>query len=398
MSTLVLVSCDPEDGLDGLDGVDGADGINGLDGQDGQDGLDGQDGDDARPPQTATPFGFTEVVWNDFILEDRRTNTDPGDIGIGEAQLVRDENGYFFFELSSFNTTDAAGTQFNVYNTVAGASLDAQNGFAESERPRLVMNLDNTAPAVVTVQGNRIFIPLTTPPGPADSGRMFDWIVLYPVQGADTSRGGIVADLDAANAEPRRQVWNPFLIEDRTLDAASITTNNGTARLVTNADAGRTNYWVELDGFQNVGEPIVRGNGSIVAQRFAVFMTVAGAPLGAQLNFERSEAPVFLGILETNGNNDQQYVPTLLGDVADLTANNGRGIDFSNLNQDGITTNAGGYVIPQRAAGGQQRFYDWFYLMPIDGQGVRPIGYAGLVADLDASRELSQNQSANSGL
>ena len=386
MATLFVASCDGEDGRDGIDGVDGAQGPAGPAGADGVDGADGADATEVA--QGLTPLGFVEDVWNGFELEDRRTNTDPGDIGIGTALLVRDENNDFFFELSSFNTSDPDGTEYYVYNTAAGASLDVQNGFAEDERPRMVMNLEGTAPFTITKGDERMFIPLTTPPGPAASGRMFDWIVIYPAGTTDFSGPGIVADLDAANALPRRQIWNSFQIEDRTDTSIEVTATNGYARLITNEDQGRTRFWVNLTDFQNVGQTIVRGAGGITATSFAVFLTVAGAPLATQNGFDVSEQPVFIGILDTNG---AQYIPLLEGDVADLDANNGRGITF-NLNNGGVTLNEGGYIVPQQATGGLNRWYDWVYLMPIDAGGVRPIGYAGLVADLDQGNDLSQNQ------
>jgi len=391
MGGLFAVSCDGEDGIDGVNGVDGIDGVNGIDGADGADGVDGVDGDSGVPPQEATPLGFVEDIWNGFELEDRRTNTDPGDIGIGTALLVRDENNHFFFDLSSFNTSDPDGTEYYVFNTVAGASLDVQNGFAEDERPRMVMNLEGTAAFTITKGDDRMFVPLTTPPGPAASGRMFDWIVIYPAGTTDFSGPGIVADLDALNALPRRQIWNSFLIEDRTaldLDPNSATATNGYARLITNEDQGRTRFWVNLTDFQNVGQPIVRGNGNITATSFAVFLTVAGANLQTQGGFDVSERPVFIGILDTNG---AQYVPLLEGNPADLEAVNGRGIPF-NLNNGGVTLNDGGYIVPQRATGGNNRWYDWVVLMPIDAMGVRPISYPGFAADLDRDNELTQNQ------
>ncbi|MCC1483449.1 hypothetical protein [Winogradskyella immobilis] len=391
IGSLFAISCEGEDGLDGQNGQDG---INGLDGRDGQDGEDGEDGENP-PAQSTAPFGFVEDIWNNFDIEDRRVNRNPGDIGVGDAVLIRDENNHFFYELSSFNTSDSAGTEYYVYTTVAGASLDTQNGFAEDERPRQVMNLEGTAPFTITNDGGTIFIPLTTPPGPAASGRMFDWIVIYPATGADTSMPGIVADLDASDLMPRKQIWNVFDLEDRTaLDQGiAATTNNGTARLITNQDQGRTQYWIELDGFQNVNQPIVRGNGNIVAERFAVFAAVAGAGLGVQGGFDASERPVFIGFVDANGD---QYVPLLEGDVADLEAENGRGIQF-NLNNGGVALNDGGYVIPQRATGGNNRWYDWVILHPIDANGLRPITYPSFAADLDADDELSQNQRRSAG-
>lgn len=388
---LFITSCEGEDGLDGQDGINGIDGINGQDGADGADGQDGADGEDARPPQTTAPFGFVEDIWNNFDVEDRRVNRNPGNIGIGDATLVRDENNYFFYEFSSFNTSDPDGTQYYVYSTVAGASLDTQNGFAEDERPRMVMNLEGTAPFTITKGEGTTFVPLTTPPGPAASGRMFDWIVIYPANTTDFSIPGIVADLDASDLLPRKQIWNAFEIEDRTaldLDPNSATTTNGYARLITNQDQGRTRFWVNLTDFQNVDQPIVRANGGITATSFAVFLTVAGANLQTQGGFDVSERPVFVGILDENG---AQYVPLTPGEQADLDAVNGRGISF-NLNTDGLQLNSDGYIIPQRATGGNNRWYDWVVLMPIDASGVRPISYPGFAADLDADDQLSQNQ------
>ena len=375
--SLYMTSCDGEDGVDGIDGIDG---------------IDGVDGQDVVSDQQNTPAGFIETIWNTFDIEDRRANTNPGDIGVGNARLVRDENNDFFFELSGFNTVDPAGTVYNVYNTVAGASLDTQNGFAEGETPRLVMNLEGSEPFTVTNGTGTMYIPLTTPPGPAPSGRMFDWIVIYPAGTTDFSGPGIVADLDASNLLPRRQIWNAFEIEDRTAQDQGIaaTTTNGSARLITNEDQGRTRFWVQLDDFQNVNQPIVRGNGSITATSFAVFVTVAGANLEAQGLFDESERPVFVGILEENG---AQYIPLLEGNVADLEAVNGRDIQF-NLNNGGVQLNSDGYILPQRATGGNQRWYDWVILMPIDANGVRPINYAGFASDLDRDNELSQNQTS----
>ena len=379
---LFIISCDGEDGDIGPIGPAG---INGIDGQDG---VDGQDGADARPPQGLLPVGLFVNVWNSFDIEDRRVNRNPGDIGVGTAQLIKDENDHFFYMLSSFTTSDSANTEYEVYTTVAGAALGTQNGFTTSERPRQVMTLDGSAPLTITQSEDRIYIPVTTPPGPAeDTRRMFDWLLLYPV-GGDIDQPGIVADLDAQDLLPRRQIWNSFEIEDRTADApAPAVTGNGFARIVTNEDQGRTRFWINLSGFEGINAPINRGGGSIVAERFAVFLTVAGAPLGNQINFA-GEEPVFVGFVEANG---AQYIPMTLGTVADLDAANGRNIAF-NLNNANVALNADGYILPQRASGGQNRWYDWVVLMPIDAQGIRPITYGGFASDLDRDNELSQNQ------
>ena len=79
--------------------------------------------------------------------------------------------------------------------------------------------------------------------------------------------------------------------------------------------------------------------------------------------------------------------------MADLEAVNGRDIAF-NLNNGGVQLNADGYIVPQRAVGGNQRWYDWVILMPIDANGVRPISYGGFASDLDRDNELSQNQTS----
>jgi len=379
---LFLNSCDDgEDGLDGIDGIDGVDGI---------DGIDGVDGTDARPAQGLLPVGLIENVWNSFDVEDRRVNRNPGDIGIGTAQLVRDENDDFFYMLSNFTTTDPADTEYEAYATVAGAAVGTQNGFTESERPRQIMTLDGSAPLTITQSEGRIYIPTTTPPGPSeDTRRMFDWLVLYPV-GGDISQPGIVADLDALNQLPRRQIWNSFEIEDRTTGGGAAVTGNGFLRLVTNEDQGRTRFWVNLDNdFQAVNQPIDRGNDNIIAERFAVFLTVAGASLGDQINFP-GEEPVFIGFVENNG---AQYVSLTEGSLTDLAAANGRNITF-NLNNGNVNLNADGYILPQRAPGGQNRWYDWVILMPIDNQGIRPITYPGFASDLDRDNELSQNQTS----
>ena len=385
VASVFVTSCS-DDGTDGIDGIDGTNGIDGING------IDGQDGQDANAiDQGNFPVGFSENIWNSFDIEDRRTNTNPGDIGIGEAQLIRDENKDFFVELSSFTTVDPVGTEYYVFSTVAGAPVATQNTFAEDERPRMIMNLDGTAPFTVTSGDSEMFIPLTTAPGPAASGRMFDWVVLYPAGTTDFSGPGIVADLDADNLLPRLQIWNEFEIEDRTAqdqDLNSVTATNGYARLITNEDQGRSRFWINLTDFQNVGEPIVRANGGITATSFAVFLTVAGADLATQGAFDQSERPVFVGILDTNG---AQYIPLLEGDVADLEAVNGRGLNL-NLNNGGVNLNADGYITPQRATGGSNRWYDWVVLMPIDATGVRPIGYPGFAADLDSTNDLAQNQ------
>ena len=276
--------------------------------------------------------------------------------------------------------------------TVAGAPLATQNSFAnEDERPYQVMNLDGSGPLTITKGSENFFVPVRRAPGPAASGRMFDWIVMYPAGTNDFSQPGIVADLDAANLLPRQQIWNPFNIQDRTaldLDPNSATATNGYARLITNNDQGRSRYWLHLNDFQNVGEPIVRGNGNITATSFAVFLTVAGANLNIQGGYDVSERPVFVGILDQNG---AQYLPLVAGDVNDLQAVNGRNINF-NLNNAGISLNNDGYIVPQQANGGANRWYDWVVLMPIDANGVRPITYPGFAADLDRDNDLSGNQ------
>ena len=376
LGALLTISCEGEDGINGLNGADGVDGVDGA----------------GIAAQTETPAGLATQVWNTFDIEDRRSNTNPGDIGVGSVRLVQDDNGYYFYDFSNFYTSDAMGTEYYVFTTVAGAALDTQNGFAnEDERPKQVMTLDGSGPLTITKGTGNFYVPLTEAPGPAASGRMFDWIVMYPVGTTDFSGPGIVADLDAPNGLPRQQLWNMFAIEDRTaldLDPNSATTDNGYLRLITNNDQGRTRYWLHFNDFQNVNQPIVRANGGITATSFAVFLTVAGANLNTQGGFDASERPVFVGILDQNG---AQYLPLTEGDVADLNAVNGRNITF-NLNNGGVNLNQDGYILPQRASGGNQRWYDWVVLMPIDAMGVRPTSYPGFAADLDRDGDLSQNQ------
>jgi hypothetical protein len=376
LGTFLATSCDGEDGINGINGIDGVDGADGV----------------GVPPQTSTPVGVRTPIWNAFDIEDRRVNTNPGDIGVGSVQLIQDDNGYYFYEFSDFYTSDPMGTEYYVYSTVAGAPLSTQNVFPnQDERPWQVMELDGSGPLTITKGTGNFYVPLTVAPGPAASGRMFDWIVMYPVGTTDFSSPGIVADLDAQDLLPRQQIWNEFNIEDRTaldLDPASATATNGYVRLITNNDQGRTRYWLHFNDFQNVDQPIVRGNGGITATSFAVFLTVAGANLNTQGGFDTTERPVFVGILDQNG---AQYLPLAPGDMADLNAVNGRNITF-NLNNGGVNLNNDGYILPQKASGGNARWYDWVVLMPIDANGVRPITYPGFAADLDRDNDLSQNQ------
>ncbi len=373
----------------GPTGPVGPAGSAGAAGAAGEAGATGATGPSGRPAQGNSPAGIAMQVWNSFSIEDRRNNTNPGDIGIGTARLVRDDFSYYFFEFSGFNTSDAADTEYAVYSTVAGAALSTQQGFDASERPIL---LDTISKGTSTIH---VALPSAPTRATGGSQRFYDWIVIYPLTGADTDAPGIVADLDATNLEPRRQVWNSFLLEDRTTadNATYRSGNNGSARIITNADQGRTRYWLNLTDFQNIGQAIARGSGSIVADSFAIFMATAGAGLNTQNGFDEGDQPVYVGTLVSNG---AQYIPMLVSaarpDNVTLGANN----IVVNTNS-GVSLDDNNYMIPQRSTGSRGLWYDWVILHPYEDANLRPITYPGIVADLDRDNELADNQRVAGG-
>lgn len=343
--------------LAACEGPQGEIGPAGAQGEAGMDGVDGQDA--TRPMQGDTPAGIPQVVWNAFNIEDRRTNTNPGDIGIGTAALVRDDFGYYFLAFSSLSTSDEAGTVFDVYSTVSGAAFATQNDFDATEQPVWV--------GTITAGAGEQYVPLDAAPSQAEGGnqRFFDWVVIYPNENANQDAPGIVADLDATNLLPRKTVWNPYQLEDRSV--TEFATTNGYAKMITNQDQGRTKFWLYLSDFQGVGQPLADNSISMSVEKFAVYLGTRGAALSGQLLDMDEPAIQMLGYINKNG---EQYFP--------LQVNSGDNPFFA----------------PQRAKAGQERWYDWVLIYPVDADGNVLNGgdFGGIVADLDATGDLSQNQ------
>ncbi|MDW3196498.1 MAG: collagen-like protein [Cytophagales bacterium] len=346
--------------LAACEGPQGDIGPAGAQGEAGADGLNGADGQDAtRPMQGDMPAGIPQAVWNAFNIEDRRTNTNPGDIGIGTASLVRDDFGYYFLAFSSLATNAAAGTVYDVYSTVSGAAFATQNGFDATEQPVWVGSISAGA--------GEQYVPLDAAPTMAEGGnqRYFDWVVIYPNENPNQDAPGIVADLDATNLLPRKTVWNPFQLEDRS--AEEVATTNGYVKMITNQDQGRTRFWLYLNDFQGIGQPLADASIAMSVDRFAVFLGTRGAALAGQLADMDEPAYQMLGYITENG---EQYFP--------LQVNSGDNPFFA----------------PQRAKAGQERWYDWVLIYPVDADGNVLNGgdFGGIVADLDATGDLSENQ------
>ena len=126
----------------------------------------------------------------------------------------------------------------------------------------------------------------------------YDWVVLHPFQG-DALRPitypGIVADLDADNqlSQNFEMILNEFTLEDRTegdgtANASGI--DNGTASIVS-YDGGT---FIRLSDFNNIDDAIDRNYPNIVSPQYAVFLTTAGAGLGAQNAFGTGDEPCLL--------------------------------------------------------------------------------------------------------
>lgn len=388
-----LVNCEGDKGdvgPAGAKGDKGDTGATGAAGADGKDGADGADGSDATAAvQGDAPVGAQTMVWNSFRIEDRRTNTDPGDIGIGELSLVKDDNSHYFYRLSSFNL-GADGSEWNVWQTVSGTAMNTQNAFDASERP--------IALGKITKSTETIYVKLSGFPGRASAGdkRWRDWVVIMPTTGGDASKPGIVADLDFNSSMPRKLLWNQWRIEDRTsgksgADPEARKGANGYAQLITNEDNSK--YWLHFSNFQNIGQAVSLkpgGSGTITATKFAVFVGIGGAALNTQNSNADGDKVVYIGDLTKNG---EQYLSLKVDGTIDATKTfTGAAGDIVINQNTAISRNSGNYIVPQKAATAG-KWYDWIVLHPYEDNGgnevLRPIGYAGLVIDLDAQNELN---------
>ena len=185
-------------------------------------------------------------------------------------------------------------------------------------------------------------------------------------------------------------VFNRFLLEDRTEggDTASESISgidNGYAQMLRDEEDGM--HYIGLTDFANVGEPIDRNFPNIEASRFAVFLTTAGAGLATQNGFDAGDLPIYIGELETNGENVIRLIPAE-GNGGTITLG---GVDVNTRATEDITLTSTGDIAPQRSTGSRNAWYDWVVLHPFQGDVLRPITYPGIVADLDADRQLSQN-------
>jgi hypothetical protein len=188
--------------------------------------------------------------------------------------------------------------------------MSVQATFDESEQPVKV--------GEISWSDKAIYIPLKNgAPQKATSGkeRWYDWVVFLPQKGSDASKAAIVADLDASSGatdtrRPRQQVWNKWEVEDRTAGSDGIVNTGIVASLITNADQGRTRYWVKLEQFDAIGKAIARkkeDGTEIIASKFAVFLGIGGAPVNSQKELALSgDRLVYMGDITKNG---PQYFP-----------------------------------------------------------------------------------------
>ena len=374
------------------------------------------------------------LVWNKYKLEDRTDKdgaVNPSGVDNGYAKmLMNDDATKFYLGLTNFDNIDkvidvqhpnVTASKFAVFLTTAGAGLGAQNDFNEGDRPiyigELTMNGENvialkphSTGGDLTIGGQSIKTRLTssvtltkegfvTKQKSLNSDKWYDWVVLHPFEGENLrpiTYPGIVADLDATNDLDQNikiadlnKVWNKFKLEDRTdgkADENPTGIDNGYAKMLMNDDASR--FYFGFTGFNNVGKAIDLMNPNIEASRFAVFLTTAGAGLGAQNGFDEGDRPIYIGTLTKNGEGVMSLKPHATG--GKLTIG---GQEIYTRPTSGVTVTADGFVnVKTKSTGSKNTYYDWVVLHPYQGDNLRPISYPGIVADLDAAGDLDQNK------
>lgn len=363
------------------------------------------------------------LVFNKYKLEDRTEgdallNASGIDNGYGQM-LTNDASDEYYIGLTDFNNIDEPidrnhpniiASQFAVFLTTAGASLDAQSAFDEGDRPIYIGTLINNGENVielipaaenggdiviggVTISTNTTF---TTNSGgyiipqrsTGSRNSWYDWVVLHPFEGDNLrpiSYPGIVADLDADHQLEQNfeQTYNTFALEDRT-DSDAVANPSG----IDNSDALIVSYdgasYLRLSDFNNIDGIIDFMYPNITASQFAVFLTTGSAPLNTQNGYDAGDQPVYLGTVDANGFQDLALKP-FSGNENGSVQLGANGISI-NTNSN-IAVNADGDIIPQDSTGARAVAYDWIVLHPFQGENLRPVGYPSIVADLDAENE-----------
>ena len=375
-----------------------------------------------------------EMVFNRFLLEDR-TDSDgavnPSGINNGYAQMLRaSEDGEHYIGFTDFNNVDEVidfqhptitASRFALFLTTVGAGLGVQNGFDEGDLPIYIGELEMNGESVVRLipaEGNGgeinvggvtintrntadILLTATGDIAPQRStgsrNSWYDWVVLHPFQGDNLRPVGypsIVADLDADHQLPQNfeMTFNEFTLEDRTEggteSGVSISgIDNGTASIVSYDDQ----TFIRLSDFNNIDQGIDRNPRGIISTEYAVFLTTAGAGLGAQNDFDAGDLPVYIGTLSSNGFLDIALTPAAENADGSVTFTGANGDITVNTNAN-MQVDANGFITEQLLTGDSGVFYDWIVLHPFQGEVLRPITYPGIVADLDGANELAQNQ------
>lgn len=380
--------------------------------------------DNATTEPTEEVITITELngVFNKYALEDRTDSdaaSNPSGIDNGYARmLTNDDKDAYYIGLTDFNNVEEAidlnnpsiiASQFAVFLTTSGSDLSTQSGFDQGDRPiyigTLVTNGENVIELIpsadnggsVVIGGRTIETNLTSSltlnsdgfivPQKSTGSRdtWYDWVVLHPFEGDDLrpiGYAGIVADFDADHQLEQNfeLTYNVFNLEDRT-DSDGTTNpsgiDNSYASIVSYDDA---NY-LRLTDFNNIEESIDLNYPAIVASRFAIFLTTAGAALNTQNAYDEGDRPVYLGTLEVNGFQDIALKPYAGNETGAVSI----GANETNINTNpNIEVNDQGDIIPQTSTGSRAIAYDWIVLHPLEGDDLRPIGYPGVVADLNA--------------
>jgi len=372
-----------------------------------------------------------EMVFNRFLLEDRTEGGDTASESISGidnsyAQMLREEeDGRHYIGLTNFanveepidrNFPNIEASRFAVFLTIAGAGLGTQNGFDAGDLPIYIGELETNGESVIRLipaEGNGGTITIggidvntrateditLTSTGDIMPQRStgsrnswYDWVVLHPFQG-DALRPitypGIVADLDADRqlSQNFEMIFNEFTLEDRTEGDGTVSASgidNGTASIVS-YDGGT---FIRLSDFNNIDDAIDRNYPNIVSPQYAVFLTTAGAGLGAQNAFDTGDLPVYIGTLSANGFQDIELTPSINNENGSVTLGANQITINTNPN---IEVDADGFITEQTSTGSRAILYDWIVLHPFEGENLRPITYPGIVADLDGANELPQN-------
>ncbi len=302
----------------------GEDGENGLQGPPGPQGEQGPQGPAGGFEPTETPQGLGTTIWNPAVLEDR--STDPA-TPTGSVTLLRDDLGQYFLWFDDAFTRQGV-ESLEVYSAVSGSALDSQMAnFDDSEKPFQI--------GTISKDGGQ-YLRLDAAPPQASGGqkRFFDWVILW---NPATNSNAAAADMDARNDIPvgvLTQVWDSFELEDRRTSPAKA--GFGTASMVRD---DRGVYYIAFDSSFVMPE----GFSSL-----PVYQAVSGSGLKSQQDgFDPSERPFPVATISSSG------------------------AQFIRL--DGA---------PKRAAGGNQRFFDWVILYDETNE----VNVA--VADLDADNDI----------